>query len=193
MDELKQIHAQVITTGLARLTYTTSKILAFCTTSETGDMNYAEIVYNQVVIPTVFDFNTMIMGYSKSSKPNKGLEIYARVQNEGFEPNGRAFPALTKDCSSISAPYQVHGQVMKFGQGCDVYVVSSIINIYSKFGAIKIARQVFDESLNKNVVCWTSLIRGYYGNGLSDEARQVFDSMPERNDDSRFPFMQKET
>ncbi|KAI8018235.1 Pentatricopeptide repeat-containing protein [Camellia lanceoleosa] len=42
--------------------------------------------------------------------------------------------------------------------------------------------QVFEESSNRNVVCWTCLISGYCSNGLVDEAREVFDSMPERND-----------
>ncbi|KAL7224748.1 hypothetical protein ACSBR1_026101 [Camellia fascicularis] len=42
--------------------------------------------------------------------------------------------------------------------------------------------QVFEESSNRNVVCWTSLVSGYCSNGLVDEAREVFDSMPERND-----------
>ncbi|GMQ03367.1 hypothetical protein CsSME_00049191 [Camellia sinensis var. sinensis] len=49
MDELKQIHAHVITTGLARFTYTTSKILVVCALSKTdNNMNYAELVFNQI-------------------------------------------------------------------------------------------------------------------------------------------------
>ncbi|KAL7166274.1 hypothetical protein ACSBR2_037030 [Camellia fascicularis] len=71
---------------------------------------------------------------------------------------------------------------MKFGYGCDVYVISSIIHMYSKFGATNFACQVFEESSNRNVVCWTCLISGYCSNGLVDEACEVFDSMPERND-----------
>ncbi|XP_028094768.1 pentatricopeptide repeat-containing protein At5g66520-like isoform X1 [Camellia sinensis] len=183
MDELKQIHAHVITSGLARFTYTTSKILAFCALSEThNNMNYAEPVFNQIVIPTIFDFNSMIMGYSKSSDPKKGLQVYAQMRCQGFEPNDHTFPVLTKACSCIYSLYQVHGQIMKFGYGCDVYVISSIIHMYSKFGATNFACQVFEESSNRNVVCWTSLISGYCSNGLVNEAREVFDSMPERND-----------
>lgn len=32
------------------------------------------------------------------------------------------------------------------------------------------------------MVCYTSLISGYCGNGLVDEARKLFEGMPERND-----------
>ncbi|KAL7224747.1 hypothetical protein ACSBR1_026100 [Camellia fascicularis] len=45
MDKLKEIHAHVITTGLA--------------------------LFNQIVILTIFDFNSMIMGYSKISYPKR--------------------------------------------------------------------------------------------------------------------------
>ncbi|GMP36571.1 hypothetical protein CsSME_00008660 [Camellia sinensis var. sinensis] len=126
MDELEEIHAHVITTGLARFTYTTSKILPFCALSKThNNMNYAKSVLNQIVIPTIFDFNSMIMGYSKISYPKKS-----------FEPNDHTFLVLTKACACLYSLHQVHSQIMKFGYGCcDVYVISSIIHVYSKFGA----------------------------------------------------------
>lgn len=182
MDELKQIHSHVITTGLARFTYTTSKILAFCALSQTADMNYAQTVFNQISIPTPFDFNAMITGYSDSSEPEKGLAIYSCMRSRGFEPNGRTFPALTRACSCTYELYQVHGQIMKLGHCPDVYVISSLIHMYSKCGATSVASQVFDESSSRNIVCWTSLITAYCRNGLVEKAREVYDSMPERND-----------
>ncbi|GAU14333.1 hypothetical protein TSUD_308930 [Trifolium subterraneum] len=65
-----------------------------------------------------------------------------------------------------------------------MYFVSSVINVFSKHGAIKFARNVFDESSNRNVVCWTSLVSGYCSCSLVSEARELFDEMPERNDAS---------
>lgn len=73
---------------------------------------------------------------------------------------------------------------MKSGHSSDVYVVSSVISAYSKHGEIHDARRVFDESPNRNVVCWTSLVSGYCGCGLVNEARDLFDAMPQRNDAS---------
>lgn len=73
---------------------------------------------------------------------------------------------------------------MKLGNSSDVYVVSSIVSAYSKHGAIQLARRVFDESPNKNVVCWTSLLSGYCSCGFVKEARELFDVMPQRNDAS---------
>ncbi|KAI9085183.1 hypothetical protein K1719_032894 [Acacia pycnantha] len=147
MRELKQIHASAITHGLARFAYIASKILAFCAKSEHKDLRYAESLFNHMLTPNVFDYNSMIMGFSRNSEFDK-----------------------------------VHTQIVKLGNFSDVFVVSSALNMYSKHGAIQVARNLFDESSHKNVVCWTSLISGYCDNGLVNEARNLFDAIPQRND-----------
>ncbi|KAF2314735.1 hypothetical protein GH714_030252 [Hevea brasiliensis] len=77
---------------------------------------------------------------------------------------------------------QVHGQILKFGHMSDYYITSAVVNMYSKCEAMELARQVFDESIDLNVVCWTSLASGYCSNGLMNEAGKMFDAMPERNE-----------
>ncbi|KAJ0489039.1 putative tetratricopeptide-like helical domain superfamily [Helianthus annuus] len=178
-DQLKQIHAQTITVGLARFTYITSKLLAF---SAISDIDCAQTILNQISMPTIFDFNTMILGYSKTSKREMGVLLYAKMRNEGIKPNARTFPVLIRTCNCLRSLRQVHGQVVKYGNVSDVYVTSLLISMYSSYKAIELAKQVFEESTYKNVVCCTSLITGCFSNGLIDDACKVFDQMPERND-----------
>ncbi|KAI3790478.1 hypothetical protein L2E82_03546 [Cichorium intybus] len=179
MDQLKQIHAQTITMGLARFTYITSKLLAF---SATSDIDYAHTILNQTSMPTIFDYNSMILGYSKTSKQEFGILLYTQMRNNRIQPNARTFPVLIKTCNCISSLLQVHGQIVKLGNISDVYLTSSLICTYSHYKAIKSAIQVFRENPYKNVVCCTSLITGCFNNGLVDEACKVFDEMPERSD-----------
>ncbi|KAK0580665.1 hypothetical protein LWI29_004819 [Acer saccharum] len=182
LKELKQIHAHTITNGLSHFTYITSKLLAFSVHSSNGGMHHAETIFYRIPRPNIFDFNSMIMGFSQNSQPEKGLLLFTKMRRLGVEPNARTFTALVQSLFSLSLLDQVYGLVIRFGHTSDVYVISSVINMYSKYGSVDLARRVFDESLNKNVVCWTSLISGYCRNGLVVEARDVFDSMPEQND-----------
>ncbi|OVA20923.1 Pentatricopeptide repeat [Macleaya cordata] len=182
MKELKEIHAQLITVGLIRYTYITSRLLAFCAVSENGDLNYSESIFHQIKLPTIFNWNTMIKAYSKSSKPEKGLEIFIKMRNENVNPNMHTFPILIKSCVGLPSLSQVHCQIVKFALDIDVYIISSLIKSYSNWGLLDFARKVFDESLDRNIVCWTSLITGYCDNGLVSRARKLFDEMPERND-----------
>ncbi|PRQ44939.1 putative tetratricopeptide-like helical domain-containing protein [Rosa chinensis] len=182
MNQLKQIHAQTLITGLARFTYITSKLLAFSALSEHGDLRHAETLFNRIPAPNVFDFNSMIMGFLKNSHSKKGLSVFTQMRRIGADPNARTFTVLVKACVGVPLLDQIYGQIMKFGHECDVYVTSSVISVYCKLRAVEFARRVFDESLDRNVVCWTSLVSGYCGNGLVDDARDLFDKMPERND-----------
>lgn len=182
MGELKQIHAHAITHGFARFAYVASRILAFCAQPEQGDLRYAETLFNRMPMPNVFDCNSMIMGFSRNSEFDKCFSMFNRMPSIGIRPNARTFTFVVKACVSLSLLEQVHTQIVKSGNMSDVYVVSSVLSMYSKHGVIEIARHVFDESSHKNVVCWTSLISGYCTNGLVNEARDLFDAIPQRND-----------
>ncbi|PIA43554.1 hypothetical protein AQUCO_01900149v1 [Aquilegia coerulea] len=182
IKQVKTIHAQLILLGFVRYTYVTSKLLSFCAISQHGDMDYAKSIFDGITLPNIFSWNTMINGYSKSVKPDQGILVFTRMRSHGLSPNMYTFPILSKTCSGLSSLSQVHGQIVKFGMIDDVFVISSLIHSYSKCGTLGFALQVFDETPNRNIVCWTSLITGYCFHGLVHEARKFFDQISERND-----------
>ncbi|KAF2309452.1 hypothetical protein GH714_002673 [Hevea brasiliensis] len=104
------------------------------------------------------------------------------MRSIGIRPNSHTFRSLIKCCVCLSSLDQVHGQILKFGHMSDYYITSAVVNMYSKCEAKELARQVFDESIDLNVVCWTSLASGYCSNGLMNETDKMFDAMPERNE-----------
>ncbi|XP_045799329.1 pentatricopeptide repeat-containing protein At5g66520-like [Trifolium pratense] len=184
MKQTKQIHAHTITNGLTRFSYISSRILAFFALSPQGDFRYAETLFTHMPNPNLFDYNSIITSYTTNSQFHKSLSIFTKMLNTNIRPNSNTFTALVKACDSLSSLEQVFTQSMKLGNSSDVYFVSSVINAFSKHGAIHFARNVFDESSNRNVVCWTSLVSGYCSCGLVNEARELFDEMPQRNDAS---------
>nr|XP_043633366.1 pentatricopeptide repeat-containing protein At5g06540-like [Erigeron canadensis] len=179
MDQLKQIHAQTITTGLARFTYIASKLLA-C--SSKFDINHTHKIFAQKTIHTIFDYNTMMLSYSNTPRKNMGLFLYTQMCKNEVDPDEYTFPILIKTCACFVSVCQVHGQVFKYGNVSDVYVSSSLICMYSGYKVVNFAKRVFEECEYKNVVCCTSFITGCFGNGLVENARKVFEEMRERND-----------
>lgn len=104
------------------------------------------------------------------------------MRSLGIEPSARTFTVLLKACVSLSLVDHVYGHILQYGHVCDVYVTGSLISMYSKYGLMDIANQVFEQSLNKNVVCSTTITCGDRSSCLLVEARVLFDSLPERND-----------
>lgn len=99
-------------------------------------------------------------------------------------PDGFTLPSIIKGCSRLHAKSegkQIHGLVFKIGFGFDKFVQSSLVNMYSKFGDMGLARLVFDKMGDKDLVVWNCLVDGYARNDEVEFALKVFDEMPKRD------------
>nr|XP_025629853.2 putative pentatricopeptide repeat-containing protein At2g01510 [Arachis hypogaea] len=88
-------------------------------------------------------------------------------------------PLLPRPCgiAILLQGRQVHSVVVKMGSEQNVFVVSALIDMYSKGGDIGEARAVLDQASNKNSVLWTSMIMAYAHCGRGLEALELFDHL----------------
>jgi pentatricopeptide repeat protein len=63
----------------------------------------------------------------------------------------------------------------------NVFVATSLVDMYAKCGSMEEARCVFDGMVEKDVVCWSAMIQGYAYNGLPREALELFFEMRKVN------------
>ncbi|XP_057961609.1 pentatricopeptide repeat-containing protein At5g08305 [Malania oleifera] len=184
MFELRQIHAPVITFGLFQNDSFASRILSFAATSDSGDMDYSCRVFLQLSNPTVFNWNTVIRGYSKSKKPNKAVSVFVEMLRVGFSPDHLTYPFLVKASAhllDVRLAVAVHGHVVKSGYEFDRFVRNSLVHAYGTCGALVYACKVFDEMPNRNLVSWNAMLDAYAKFGDLSLAREVFELMPERD------------
>ncbi|KAM5547862.1 pentatricopeptide repeat-containing protein [Rosa sericea] len=184
IQNLKQVHTHIIKTGLHNTHFAMSKLVEFCAVSQFGDLSYALSVFECVEKPNQIIWNTIIRGYSLSSKPLQAVEFYVRMILSGAEPNSYTFPFVLKSCARVGAAQegkQVHGHVLKHGVGSDAFVHTSLINMYAKSGELDNARLVFNKSHLRDAVSFTALITGYVSRGCMDEARSLFDEISIRD------------
>ncbi|KAF5181581.1 Pentatricopeptide repeat, partial [Thalictrum thalictroides] len=95
----------------------------------------------------------------------------------GIRPDDHIFPSATKSCAILSrwdVGQSLHSLSMKMGLNWDVFVGSSIVDMYAKCGVIYDARKMFDEMPEKNVVSWSGMIYGYTQMGEDEEALKLF-------------------
>ncbi|KAL6508186.1 hypothetical protein OROHE_021728 [Orobanche hederae] len=180
MDQIKQIHAQMIISARIHDVYAASRLLNFCALSASGNLNYAlKLLYN-IPTPNLFMWNTVIRAHATSLNPAKSLLLYAEMRSDGISPGTHTFPFVLKACSSIkSIKYcaQVHAHVFKFGLDFDLHVANGLIRGYSVSGGISGARQVFDGMTERNLSIWTTMICGYAQNDSAHEAIALFNGM----------------
>ncbi|KAK1413180.1 hypothetical protein QVD17_34951 [Tagetes erecta] len=89
------------------------------------------------------------------------------------------YVSLLQKCVSFQQARMLHAQILKSGTHQDLFVMTSLVNIYGKCGAIEAAHKVFDHLSETNVVTWTSLMSAYLHNARPQQAFQVFLQMLE--------------
>ncbi|KAL6319026.1 hypothetical protein AAG906_001499 [Vitis piasezkii] len=185
IKKLKQIHTQIIVNGFSQKNFLLVKLLSFYITS--GNLLNAHKVFERIENPSTTVWNQMIRGHSQSETPHKLVELYNRMVEAEAEPNEFTYSFLIGGCARsrlLREGEQVHGRVVANGYCTNVFVRTSLVNLYAIAGGydgVRKARRVFDEIVDRNIVSWNSLLAGYVRCGDVDGARRIFDEMPERN------------
>ncbi|XP_057974211.1 pentatricopeptide repeat-containing protein At3g24000, mitochondrial-like [Malania oleifera] len=81
--------------------------------------------------------------------------------------------------NSVSDAHIAHAHMIKTGAHEDFYLMTFLVNVYGKCGAMGDARKVFDKLPRRNVVTWTALMTGYVHNLQPELALRVFLEMIE--------------
>lgn len=95
----------------------------------------------------------------------------------GTEPNEFTFATVLTSCigsSGLHLGRQVHSLTIKTSFESQMYVGSSLLDMYAKAGRIHEAREVFESLPERDIVTCTAIISGYAQLGLDEEALEVF-------------------
>ncbi|MBA0567501.1 hypothetical protein Golob_012235, partial [Gossypium lobatum] len=90
---------------------------------------------------------------------------------------------------TIELSRQIHTLIIKFGVSLDLFVGSSLIDVYSKCSHVKEARLLFEEMKEKDIVVWNALFFGYTQQLESEEALKLFSKLQlSRQNPNEFTF-----
>ncbi|KAG9453662.1 hypothetical protein H6P81_006566 [Aristolochia fimbriata] len=128
---------------------------------------------------------TAIIGHlTRQGHLEDAVYVFSRMLFLGIGPNDFTFSTLIHSCTELkchSSGKQLHAAAIKVGLQTDVFVGSSVMDHYAKFGSIGETERVFEDIHQPNVVSYTALIGAYMKNEMFEEALRLFRNMPERN------------
>lgn len=133
----------------------------------------------------VVTWTVMIGGYSQHGEANDALELFSDMLKQNdykpTMPNAFTISCALMACARLAAlrlGRQIHAYVIRNRYESDVlFVDNCLIDMYVKSGDLDVARIVFDNMNQTNVVSWTSLMTGYGMHGRGVEALQLFNGM----------------
>ncbi|KAJ0578043.1 putative tetratricopeptide-like helical domain superfamily [Helianthus annuus] len=92
----------------------------------------------------------MITGYSQKKQPLEALNLFRTMVYSGIQPYEIAVTSVLNACTQLSAlrlGQSVHCYTLKKNLTRDVYINSSIIDMYSKTGCINASQKVFNNQI----------------------------------------------
>lgn len=122
----------------------------------------------------------MIRGYAWNGPYEAAISLYYQMQDHGFAPDKFTFPFVLKACSALSVMEEgkkIHQHVIRTGLETDVFVGAALIDMYAKCGCVESARQVFDQIIERDAVCWNSMLAAYSQNGQPGDSLSLCGEM----------------
>uniref|UniRef100_A0A0E0BIK2 Pentatricopeptide repeat-containing protein n=1 Tax=Oryza glumipatula TaxID=40148 RepID=A0A0E0BIK2_9ORYZ len=146
------------------------------------DLKSARQLFDEIPKRNVITWTTMMNGYLQSMQSEMALKLFNCMLVQGIQPNQVTFLGSLDACSNLAAlceGQQVHQMICKTPSQFDTFVESTLMNLYAKCGEIRLARNVFDFSMEKDLISWNGIIAAYAHHGFGIEAMHLYKNMQE--------------
>ncbi|KAH9557995.1 hypothetical protein CY35_07G114000 [Sphagnum magellanicum] len=144
-----------------------------------GSMEEASRVFNKLPSRAAVCWNAMIFGHVKCGEGHKALQLFQKMQHEGVQPDPATYVGVLNACANVVALEEgrrTHERIIQSRCESNVFVKSSLIDMYAKCGSMEEASRVFNK-LPSRVVCWNAMIFGHVKCGEGHKALQLFQKM----------------
>lgn len=142
--------------------------------------DYSVKVFDNLPVRDHILWNSMLAGCAQNGSVEEALGIFRRMLQAGVRPVPVTFSSLIPVCGNLASlrfGKQLHAYVICGGFEDNVFISSSLIDMYCKCGEISIAHCIFDKMSSPDVVSWTAMIMGYALHGPAREALVLFERM----------------
>ncbi len=178
LEDGRCAHNQIIESGWDSDIFVGSSLVDMY--AKCGSMEDAWNVFKNMPSRDVVTWTTMILGHVKCGQGQKALELFRQMQQENVRPNSLSFVGVLNACASIVALEEArcaHEQIIECGWDSDIFVGSSLVDMYAKCGSMEDAQRVFNEMPSHDVVIWNSMILGHVKCGQGQKALELFQQM----------------
>lgn len=129
---------------------------------------------------TIVSWNAMILGYAQNGRVNEALNHFCEMQSQNIKPDSFTLVSVIPALAELSVTRQakwMHGLVIRNCLDKNVFVMTALVDMYAKCGAIRTARKIFDTMEERHVTTWNAMIDGYGTHGLGKDAVELFNDM----------------
>lgn len=191
LDEGRRVHAEA-----ALYSYETDIYVGTCLLNmyaKCGSILDAQSVFDGLSERDVVSWNAMLAAYVHDGQAEEALRLYGKMFSDGVSPDDRTFVSVLQACGvlaegekgclvlgffvkpkSLGTGKAIHGEALRRGYDCDVFVGSTLVSMYGKCGSVEDAQHVFQQLLERNVVSWSAMITAITQQGQAVRAFELY-------------------
>ncbi|MFQ6665739.1 hypothetical protein Gotur_032360, partial [Gossypium turneri] len=122
---------------------------------------------------TLVSWNAMILGFAQNGRVNDALNYFYEMHSRNMRPDTFTMVSVIPALAELSVTRQakwIHGFCIRSCLDDDIFVMTALVDMYAKCGAIHTARKLFDRMNERHVTTWNAMIDGYGTHGLGKAA-----------------------
>lgn len=176
----KCVHSLALVNGFGLDSFVQASLVSLY--AKCGQLRNARKVFDKMPQRNVIAWNAMISGCEQNGSAKEGVELFHLMVESGVEPDSASFVSVLSACAQLGAfelGSWVHNYITNHAFEVNVVLGTALINMYSRCGNVRKAREVFHVMRDKNVVAWTAMISGYGVHGYGTEAVKLYHTMKE--------------
>ncbi|XP_076912871.1 pentatricopeptide repeat-containing protein At1g06143-like [Bidens hawaiensis] len=144
------------------------------------DVEAAEGLFSKMPQKDLISWTTMINCYSQNKLYQQALTTFDDMTSHDIIPDEVTMASVISACAHLGAleiGKRIHFYIKRYSFNLDVYVGSSLIDMYAKCGNLDQSLLVFYKLPEKNLFCWNAIIEGLAVHGYANEALKMFNRM----------------
>ncbi|MCO5601382.1 hypothetical protein L7F22_055502 [Adiantum nelumboides] len=172
------LHSILIETGLELMTFEENILVHMY--GNFGAMDEACFVLCHMQQPNAISWNTLMSAYMRQKGYSEVLGLFTEMHQRGISPDSVTITIILHSCVSLAAFSKgrlIHCLVIIDGLEAEISVCTSLIQMYTRWGAWKEARFVFDNMLERDEFTWTITIQAYFEHGHNEETLRLYRQM----------------
>lgn len=178
----KGIHAHICKFGFDLNEYVQHSLIhMYCVY---GQVDMARRAFDMNAKTDVAMWNLMVSGYNRRKQFEKSMKLFNVMEEKEIFPNSVSLVSVLSACSELKdldAGKRIHQYVKDGKVKSNLILNNALINMYANCGEMEASLGVFSSMQDRDVISWTTIIKGCVNSGQVDQARRYFDQMPHRD------------
>lgn len=175
---IEQIHAKVMRYGFGSTSLVCNPLIDLY--SKNGFIDSAKQIFETMFFRDSVSWVAMVSGFSHNGREEDSILLYNEMRRLGINPTPYIFSTVISASSKTEfyeLGLQFHALIYKWGFSSEIYVCNALVTLYSRYGNLISAEQIFGKMQQRDGVSYNSLITGLAQQGYCERSLELFKKM----------------